>query len=73
MFGHVTAAAKLSSGGRKHVLGCEAIIDADHDATRPVGERATNAVVTFEIADHPSAAVEINQHRKGTFMREWGV
>ncbi len=40
----------------------EPVVDRNGDASRLVGERAAYAVMTLEIAEHPSTAVKINQH-----------
>ena len=45
------------------MLGREAVVDGDDLATRLVGERAAQRIMRLEIADHPAAAMEIDQCR----------
>ena len=48
-------------GRRKRGLGRFPILHREHRAARAVGERAADDIVRVEIADHPAAAVEIDQ------------
>ena len=53
-------------GGRERVLGCQPVVDGDHDAPAPVGERSAVAIVGVETADHEPAAVVEDQRRRRT-------
>ena len=48
-------------GGRKFMLGRQAIIDGDNDELTFVGQLAAHHIVGIEIADHPAAAMEKHQ------------
>ena len=49
---------------RKRKLGREAIVDRDHGAARLHGQIATQHIMGVEVADHPAAAMKIDQHRQ---------
>ena len=51
--------------GREPVLGREAVVDGQHARARRRGEQAGGRVVGVEVADHPAAAVEEDQQRRG--------
>ena len=53
----------LDAGG-KPMLGCEPIVDRNHDHVRFVGEIAAHVVVALEVADHPAATVKLHQNGK---------
>jgi hypothetical protein len=45
------------------VLRPKPVVDRGHQAAPELAEKPSHAVVRFEAADHPTASVEINQHR----------
>ena len=51
------------------VLGGEAVVDARHDRSRGIGERAADAVMRLDVADHPAAAMEVDVGGEGPATR----
>ena len=49
--------------GREGVLGREPVVDREHPAAAVLGEEAAEAVVGLEVADHPAAAVVVDEQR----------
>jgi hypothetical protein len=44
------------------VLGCERVVDGDHDAARSGRERPCEPVVAVEVAEHEAAPVDQDDH-----------
>ena len=57
----------VDSGGEL-VLGRQPVVDGDDDRGRRVGECAAELVVALQVADHPAAAVEVDQRRLRTII-----
>ena len=56
----------------KRVLGREAVVDREHRVTARHRKTATGCVVRVEIADHPAAAVEVDEQADAR-VRSWPV
>src|SRR3546814_2998375 len=50
-------------GGREPVLRPHAVVDGNHRPAGPVGQMPTDAVMGVDVADHPAAAMEIDEDR----------
>ena len=66
------AAAASSNAGGKPVFRRHPIIDRDDPALRGIRQMPAHAVMRFEIAEHPAAAVEIHQCRLCRARRRTG-
>ena len=60
-------------GGGEGVLGGEPVVHREDRGPGGVGEEAADPVVGLEVADHPAAAVEIDEQRRRRPARPGGT
>ena len=52
---------RVVDGGGERVLGCQPVVGAEHAETAAVSHRPAGIVMTLQIAEHPTAAVQSDE------------
>ena len=54
---------RILDGGGELVLGRQTVVDGHDDGGDGIGDRAADLVVALQVADHPAAAMEVDERR----------
>jgi hypothetical protein len=60
---------RVGQAGRERVLGRQPVVDGQHRLPAAYAQLSAQLVVTLEVADHPTTAVQVHEHAQPGFVR----